>query len=59
MARKSDSNKKPGRKPLPDMGLVPKGYEKFLGQLKEQIRTARLRAAIGVNSVPRIPPESR
>ena len=49
MARKSDSNKKPGRKPLPDTDLVPKGYEKFLGQLKEQIRTARPRAAIGVN----------
>ncbi len=49
MAKKSDSNKKPGRRPVKDTNLVPKGYEKFLGELKEQIRTARLRAAIGVN----------
>ena len=49
MAKKSDSNKKPGRRPVKDTNLVPKDYEKFLGELKEQIRTARLRAAIGVN----------
>ncbi len=49
MAKKSDSNKKPGRRPVQDTNLVPKGYERFLGELKEQIRTARLRAAIGVN----------
>jgi DUF1016 N-terminal domain len=48
-AKKSDSNKKPGRRPVKDTDLVPKGYGKFLGKLKERIRTARLRAAIGVN----------
>ena len=28
---------------------MPKGYEKFLGELKERIRTAQLRASVSVN----------
>ena len=49
MAKKSDSNKKPGRRPGKETNLVPKGYEKFLGELKERIRSAQLRAAVSVN----------
>ena len=30
-------------------GLLPAGYDEFLGQLKERIRTARLRAARAAN----------
>ena len=30
-------------------GLVPQGYEEFLGQLKERIRTAQLKALVSVN----------
>ena len=49
MAKKSNSNKKPGRRPVKDTNLVPKGYEKFLGELKERIRSAQLKAAVSVN----------
>ena len=46
MAKKK-SAKPPGRRPKDE--LVPKGYEAFLVELKERIRTAQLRAAIAVN----------
>jgi predicted nuclease of restriction endonuclease-like (RecB) superfamily len=46
MAKKK-SAKPPGRKPKDE--LVPKGYETFLVELKERIRTAQLRAALAVN----------
>jgi predicted nuclease of restriction endonuclease-like (RecB) superfamily len=46
MAKKKPT-KPPSRKPKHE--LVPKGYEAFLVELKERIRTAQLRAAIAVN----------
>src|SRR3954466_13900623 len=46
MAKKRPS-KPPGRKPKDE--LVPEGYEAFLVELKERIRTAQLRAAVAVN----------
>src|SRR5262249_21110731 len=47
MAKKKPENAPPARKPRND--LAPKGYEAFLGELKERIRTAQLRASIAVN----------
>jgi predicted nuclease of restriction endonuclease-like (RecB) superfamily len=49
MARKGDPKKKPAKAAPKETGLVPDGYEKFLGELKERIRTAQLRAAVSVN----------
>jgi predicted nuclease of restriction endonuclease-like (RecB) superfamily len=49
MARKSDPKKRPGKVVPKETNLVPKGYEKFLGELKERIRTAQLRASVSVN----------
>ena len=48
MAKKK-GGKPPGRKPAEGPAPVPKDYEAFLGELKERIRTAQLRAAIAVN----------
>src|SRR5208337_1658209 len=39
----------PDRRPATNADLVPKDYEQFLGELKERIRTAQLRAAVSVN----------
>ena len=47
MAKKKPETPPPARKPRSD--LAPKGYEAFLGELKERIRTAQLRASIAVN----------
>jgi len=49
MARKRDTNPKPGRSAKRITDLLPKGYEELLGQLKERIRSAQLRAAAAVN----------
>ena len=49
MAKKSGGKKQSGRRPAKETGLVPKGYDEFLGQLKERIRTAQLRASVAVN----------
>jgi DUF1016 N-terminal domain len=49
MARKDDPKKKPSKAAPKQSGLVPMGYEKFLGELKERIRTAQLKAAVSVN----------
>ena len=49
MAKKSGGKKQSGRRPAKETGLVPKGYDEFLGQLKERIRSAQLRAAVAVN----------
>jgi predicted nuclease of restriction endonuclease-like (RecB) superfamily len=49
MARKKSSDKEPDRKPERAPGLVPKDYEEFLGELKDRIRTAQLRAAVTVS----------
>src|SRR5208337_4719209 len=49
MARKSKPDKKPDRRPAKNTDLVPKDYEQFLGELKDRIRTAQLRAAVSVN----------
>src|SRR3954451_9137770 len=46
MAKKKPT-KPPSRKPKDE--LVPKGYEAFLVELKERIRTAQLRASLAVN----------
>jgi predicted nuclease of restriction endonuclease-like (RecB) superfamily len=47
MARKKPESRPPARKPK--SGLSPEGYEAFLGELKERIRTAQLRASVAVN----------
>ena len=47
MAKKKPESKPPSRKPKAE--LVPKGYEVFLGELKERIKTAQLRASLAVN----------
>ena len=49
MARKRHPKKKPGKAVSKESDLVPKGYEIFLGELKERIRTAQLRASVSVN----------
>ncbi len=50
MARKSGGNQKPGSRPAKATDLlVLRAYESFLGELKERIRTAQLRAAVAVN----------
>ena len=43
MARKSNPKKKLSKAASKETALVPKGYEEFLGKLKERIRTAQLR----------------
>ena len=47
MAKKKPESKPPARKPKAE--LSPKGYEAFLGELKERIKTAQLRASLAVN----------
>jgi predicted nuclease of restriction endonuclease-like (RecB) superfamily len=47
MARKKPASRPPAGKPGSE--LSPQGYEAFLGELKERIRTAQLRASIAVN----------
>jgi hypothetical protein len=48
MARKRDATPKPAR-PKKNADLLPKGYEELLGQIKERIRSAQLRAGLAVN----------
>jgi len=45
----SPQKKKPTPEDTNPRSLVPKGYEEFLGELKERIRTAQLRASVSVN----------
>ena len=47
MAKKKPESRPPTKKPKAE--LLPKGYEAFLGELKERIRTAQLRASLAVN----------
>jgi hypothetical protein len=47
MAKKKRQSRLPTKKPNAE--LLPKGYEAFLGELKERIRTAQLRASLAVN----------
>ncbi|RUL84575.1 PDDEXK nuclease domain-containing protein [Tautonia sociabilis] len=47
MAKKNADRTPTASKPKAD--LLPKGYETFLGELKERIRTAQLRAAVAAN----------
>jgi hypothetical protein len=47
MAKKKPESPPPSRKSQSE--LSPKGYEAFLGELKERIKTAQLRASIAVN----------
>ena len=49
MAKKSDPTKKPAKVTAKEADLVPKGYEKSLGELKERIRSAQLKAAVSVD----------
>jgi predicted nuclease of restriction endonuclease-like (RecB) superfamily len=49
MAKKRAANPKSGRPAKKATGLLPKGYDEFLGQLKERIRSAQLRAGLAVN----------
>jgi predicted nuclease of restriction endonuclease-like (RecB) superfamily len=46
MAKKKPGSRSPTRKPKADL---LRGYEAFLGELKERIKSAQLRAAIAVN----------
>ncbi len=47
MAKKASKRKEPVQKPKSH--LAPKGYEAFLGELKERIKSAQLRASLAVN----------
>src|SRR4051794_30772534 len=47
MAKKNPEGKPPAKSQK--LELLPKGYELFLGELKERISTAQLRAAVAVN----------
>ena len=47
MAKKKPQSRPPTKKPKAE--LLPKGYQAFLGELKERIRTAQLRASLAVN----------
>jgi predicted nuclease of restriction endonuclease-like (RecB) superfamily len=49
MAKKRATNPKPGQPAKKPTDLLPKGYAELLGQLKERIRSAQLRAALAVN----------
>ena len=49
MAKKHAAKPKAGRPTKKATDLLPKGYEELLGQLKERIRSAQLRAALAVN----------
>ncbi len=49
MASKRDNSPKPVRSVRKATDLVPMGYQELLGQLKERIRSAQLRAAVAVN----------
>lgn len=47
MARKRGTTPRAKRQIARAADLLPEGYEEFLGELKERIRTARLRASPG------------
>ncbi len=49
MAKKRATTPKTKRPTKSTAALIPKGYEEFLGQIKERIRVARLRASLAVN----------
>ena len=48
MAKKRAARPKSGRPAKQTTDLLPKGYDELLGQLKERIRSAQLRAALAV-----------
>ena len=49
MARKRAAPAQPERSPKKPAALLPKGYEELLGEIKERIRSAQLRAGLAVN----------
>ena len=49
MAKKRAASPKSGRPAKKPTDLLPKGYDELLGQLKERIRSAQLRAALAVS----------
>jgi hypothetical protein len=54
VAKKRDTNPKssqPKRQARTTGDLLPNGYAELLGQLKERIRSAQLRAAVAVNGL--------
>ena len=49
MAKKRPTTPKAARAAKTPTDLLPKGYAELLGQLKERIRSAQLRAVLAVN----------
>ncbi len=49
MAKKRGTRPKAKHQIVKAGGLLPEGYEEFLSELKERIRTARLRASLAAN----------
>src|SRR5262245_58195342 len=49
MAKKKQAERLPRPKALRCSDLVPEGYEAFVDEIKERIRSAQARAAIAVN----------
>ena len=49
MAKKRGTRPKAKRQVVRAGDLLPEGYEEFLGELKERIRTARIRASLAAN----------
>ena len=47
MAKKKSETKPPDQ--VPEAGLLPEGYEAFLSELEQRIRSAQLRATLAVN----------
>jgi predicted nuclease of restriction endonuclease-like (RecB) superfamily len=49
MAKKRPASPKPARPSKKPADMIPQGYAELLGQLKERIRSAQLRAVVAVN----------
>ncbi len=49
MARKRAAPAQPERSPQKPAALLPEGYEELLGEIKQRIRSAQLRASLAVN----------
>jgi predicted nuclease of restriction endonuclease-like (RecB) superfamily len=49
MAKQKPSKKPPARRAGPTPEPTPRGYEELVGQLKDRIRAAQVRAAVAVN----------
>ena len=49
MARKRTTGPKPAQSANKPVNLLPKGYQQFLAEIKERIRSAQVRAGLAVN----------